>query len=150
MSKIDLEATQNNGFGQGLRLISRSDMAKAQYLLISPTPFYANTVENICVKKYKYDNVVHKLKDYITALQKSGKKKAGLGDGSSENPITLRTKEENLRHSGNTARPKTRSNLNILNRSSSLRSVNKEKSKSLKLLPTQIVTKRIIDQHMRI
>jgi hypothetical protein len=94
MSRIDLGATQDDGFGQGLRLISRSNKAKAEYLLMSLPPFYANTVENIRAKEYKYDDVVHKLKDYVAARQKSGKKKAGLGDGSAENPIVLRTEEE--------------------------------------------------------
>jgi transposase InsO family protein len=94
MSRINLGATQDDGFGQGLRLISRSNKAKAEYLLMSLPPFYANTVENIRAKEYKYDDVVHKLKDYVAARQKSGKKKAGLGDGSAENPIVLRTEEE--------------------------------------------------------
>jgi hypothetical protein len=94
VSRIDLGATQDDGFGQGLRFISRSNKAKAEYLLMSIPPFYANTVENIRPKEYKYDDVVHKLKDYVAARQKLGKKKAGLGDRSAENPIVLRTEED--------------------------------------------------------
>jgi hypothetical protein len=61
---------------------------------MSIPPFYANTVENIHAKEYKYDDVVHKLKDYVAARQKSGKKKVGLGDGSAENPIVLQTEDK--------------------------------------------------------
>jgi hypothetical protein len=67
ISRIDLGATQDNGFGQGLRFISRSNKAKAEYLLMSLPPFYANTVEYIHAKEYKYDDVVHKIKDYVAA-----------------------------------------------------------------------------------
>jgi hypothetical protein len=103
MSRIDLGATQDDGFGQGLRLISRSNKAKAEYLLMSLPPFYANTVENIRAKEYKYDDVVHKVKDYVAARQKSGKKKAGLGDGT---PLSFGPKKKNLRKNANTAGPK--------------------------------------------
>jgi hypothetical protein len=94
ISRIDLGATQDDRFGQGLRFFSRSNKAKAEYLLMSIPPFYANIVENIRAKENKYDNVVHKLKDYVAAQQKSRKKIAGLGDRSAENPIVLRTKED--------------------------------------------------------
>jgi hypothetical protein len=67
MLRIDLGSTQDDGFGQGLRFISRSNKAKAEYLVMSIPPFYANIVENICVKESKYDDVVHKLKDYVAA-----------------------------------------------------------------------------------
>jgi hypothetical protein len=56
-------------------------------------PFYGNTVEHIHIKESKYDNIVHKLKDYVAAPQKLGKKKAGLGDESAKNPIVFRTEE---------------------------------------------------------
>jgi hypothetical protein len=43
MSRIDLGAIQDDGFGQGLRFISKRNKAKAEYLLMSIPPFYANT-----------------------------------------------------------------------------------------------------------
>jgi hypothetical protein len=75
--------------------IQLSNKAKAKYLLMSLPPFYANTVENMYAKEYKYDDRVHKLRDYVTAQQKSGKKKARLGDGM-----------KNRRKSANTSGPK--------------------------------------------
>jgi hypothetical protein len=107
MSRIDLGATQYDRFGKGLRLIGRSNKAKAEYLRMSLPPFYANTAENIYAKQYKYNDVVYKLKDYFAAAQKLGKTKAGFSDGSGKNPIVLRTKEEKSRKYANTARPKT-------------------------------------------
>jgi hypothetical protein len=67
ISRIDLRATQDHGFRQGLRHISIGNKAKVKYLLISLPPFYTNTLENIHTKEYKYDDIVHKLKDYFVA-----------------------------------------------------------------------------------
>jgi hypothetical protein len=89
MLRIDRGATQDDRFEHGLRFISRSNKAKGEYLLILISLFYVNIVENIYTKEYKYDNFVYKLKDYVTVQKTLGKKNAGLGDRSAENPIIL-------------------------------------------------------------
>jgi hypothetical protein len=116
---------------------------------MSLPPFYANTAENIRAKEYKYDDVVHKLKDYVAARQKLGEKKPGLGDGQLRTPLPFGLKKTNLRKSANTAEPNAGRGQDILNWSASPRSMNKEESRSPKLLPTQIVTNRRMDQYMR-
>ena len=74
-------------FGQALRFLAKSPIAKAEFLLQTLPTFYSNTVENIRSKdSYEYIDVVQKLKDYIPMCQKGRKSK-----GTQEDPVVLRT-----------------------------------------------------------
>jgi hypothetical protein len=60
ISQADL--TNDDGFGKGLKEFSKSDKAKAEFLLKPFPPYYSNTIENIRSKdNYGYD-VARKLK----------------------------------------------------------------------------------------
>jgi len=72
ISQADL--TNDDGFGQGLKAISRSDQARTEFLLKSLPPFYSNTVENIRAKNHEYNDVVKKLKEYVPQRQKGRNK----------------------------------------------------------------------------
>jgi hypothetical protein len=69
ISRLDLVAGNDDGFGEGLQKFSKSDKAKAEFLLKSLLAFYSNTIENIRAKDYCYDNVARKLKEYIPMRQ---------------------------------------------------------------------------------
>jgi hypothetical protein len=56
ISRADLVAGNDDGFGEGLQKFSKSDKAKAEFLLKSLPAFNANTVENIRAKDYGYDD----------------------------------------------------------------------------------------------
>jgi hypothetical protein len=76
-------------FGEGLQKFSRSDKAKAEFLLKSLFAFYDNTIENIRAKNYGYDDAAQKLKEYISMRQKS-KKGSKTDEGALENPVILK------------------------------------------------------------
>jgi hypothetical protein len=70
ISRADL--TNDDGFGKGLKGFSKSDKAKAEFLLKSFPPYYSNTIENIRLKdNYGYGDVARKLKEYVPACQTS-------------------------------------------------------------------------------
>jgi transposase InsO family protein len=89
ISRADL--TNDDGFGKGLKEFSKSDKAKAEFLLKSFPPFYSNTVENIRSKdKYGYDDIARKLKEYVPNRQKSHRSRTP-GSSPSDDPIVLKT-----------------------------------------------------------
>jgi hypothetical protein len=89
ISRADL--TNDDGFGKGLKEFSKSDKAKAEFLLKSFPPYYSNTIENIRSKdNYGYGDVARKLKEYVPARQKSQRPRT-QGTGSSDDPIVLKT-----------------------------------------------------------
>jgi hypothetical protein len=65
ISRADLVTGNDDGFGEGLQKFAKNDKAKAEFLLKSLPPFYANTAENINPKDYGYDDMARKLKEYI-------------------------------------------------------------------------------------
>jgi hypothetical protein len=60
----------DDNFGKGLVLVSKSEQAKAEFLLQSIPSFYGSTVENIRAKDYEFEGVSRKLREYIPARQK--------------------------------------------------------------------------------
>jgi hypothetical protein len=89
ISRADL--TNDDGFGKGLKEFSKSDKAKAEFLLKSFPPYYSNTIENIRSKdNYGYDDAARKLKEYVPARQKSQRPRT-QGTGSSDDPIVLKS-----------------------------------------------------------
>jgi hypothetical protein len=52
ISRADLVARNDDGFGEGLQKFAKSDKAKAEFLLKPLPAFYANTVENIRAKDH--------------------------------------------------------------------------------------------------
>jgi hypothetical protein len=84
----------DDGFGVALQQLTRSNQAKAEYLLLTIPPFYRNTVENIRSKEgYNYGDVARKLMLYISARQTGRASKAVAG--SANNPIILATNTKN-------------------------------------------------------
>ena len=83
------DLTEDDGFGKGLKEFAKSDTAKAEFLLRSFPPFYANTIENIRAKEHKYDDAVRKLKQFISAKQRTRKGK--VDEGTMDNPVVLKT-----------------------------------------------------------
>jgi hypothetical protein len=74
-----------------LKEFSKSDKAKAEFLLKSFPPYYPNTIEDIRSKdNYGYDDVARKLKEYVPARQKDQRPRM-QGAGSSDDPIVLKT-----------------------------------------------------------
>ena len=71
-----LDLTKDDGFGNGLQLLAKSEKAKVEFLLDSLPPFYWNTVENIKSKEESYDDTIRKLIQYIPLRQKSRDKVA--------------------------------------------------------------------------
>jgi len=47
ISRADLTAAEDDGFGAGLQKFAKSDRAKSEFLLKSLPAYYSNTVENI-------------------------------------------------------------------------------------------------------
>lgn len=92
------DLTNDDGFGKGLKEFAKSDTAKAEFLLRSFPPFYGNTIENIRAKEHKYDDAVRKLKQFISAKQKT---RRGKGDeGTQENPVVLKTDKKLAKDNG--------------------------------------------------
>jgi hypothetical protein len=83
-----------NTFGRHLKGISESDIAKAEFLLLTLPPYYNTLVENLCTKeKYNYGDIVRSLKLYVPGQQKNKKdgKMTKSEPGTSDNPIVLKT-----------------------------------------------------------
>jgi hypothetical protein len=55
ITRADLVAGNDDGFGEELQKFVKSDKAKAEFLLKSLPAFYANIVENVRAKDYGYD-----------------------------------------------------------------------------------------------
>jgi len=87
ISRVDLAS--DDGFGIGLKYFASSDMAKTEFLLRSFPAFYANTIENIKSKEPSYDDAVRKLREYVPARQKGGRRKETAG--TLEDPLVLKT-----------------------------------------------------------
>ena len=88
MSRVGETSTDVTGLGKGLKMFSQCDTTKADFVLFSlPTPFYANTVQNIRAKDYTYKQ---KLTEFVPLRSKTGRRKAEDG-GSPANPIVLKT-----------------------------------------------------------
>ena len=69
--------TNDDGFGEGLQAISKSDQAKTEFLLKSLPPFYSETVENIRIKDYGYHDAVRKLTEYVSQRRRGRNKTEG-------------------------------------------------------------------------
>jgi hypothetical protein len=83
-----------NTFSQHLKGISESDIAKAEFLLLTLPPYYNTLVKNLCTKeKYNYGDIVGSLKLYVPGRQKNkkGGKMTKSEPGTSDNPIVLKT-----------------------------------------------------------
>jgi hypothetical protein len=83
-----------NTFGRHLKGISESDIAKAEFLLLTLPPYYNTLVENLRTnEKYNYGNIVRSLKLYVPGRQKNKKdgKITKSEPGTSDNPIVLKT-----------------------------------------------------------
>jgi hypothetical protein len=92
----------DDGFGIALQQLTRSNQAKAEFLLLTIPPFYSTTVENIRSKEgYNYGDVARNLMLYIPARQTGRASKAVAG--SANNPIILATNTKN-RDNGKTER----------------------------------------------
>ena len=63
---VRADLIKDDGFGEGLQKFAKSDTAKTEYLLRSLPSFYANTIEKIRAKEYRYDDVSWKLREYIS------------------------------------------------------------------------------------
>jgi len=85
ISRVELDT--DDGFGKGLKNFAGRDKAKTEFLLRSFPAFYANTIENIKSKEPTYDDAVRKLKEYVPARQKGGKRKEA---GTQEDPVVLK------------------------------------------------------------
>jgi len=81
----------DDGFGTGLKALSKSDRAKAEFLLRSLPPCYSNTVENIRLKEYGYEDVARKLREYIPHKQKGWR--TDKTEGSKENLVIHRIEQ---------------------------------------------------------
>jgi hypothetical protein len=63
-----------NIFDRHLKAISESDIAKAEFLLLTLPPCYNTLVKNLCTKeKYNYGDIVRSLKLYVPGRQKNDK-----------------------------------------------------------------------------
>jgi len=91
ISRADLTAAQDDGFGEGLQKFAKSDRAKSEFLLKSLPAYYSNTVENIRAKDHGYDDVARKLREYVPARQKGSRRKE---NGSQDDPVVLKAKKE--------------------------------------------------------
>jgi len=70
---------------KGLKAFSKCNITKANFLLFPlPTPFYANTVENIRAKDYTYETVVQRLDEFVTMQLKGGRRSRDNGDEGSK------------------------------------------------------------------
>jgi len=83
-----VELDKDDRFGKGLKNFSESDKAKTEFLLRSFPAFYPNTIENIKSKEPTYDDAVRKLREYIPARQKGGRRKEA---SMQEDPVVLKT-----------------------------------------------------------
>jgi len=83
MARLDLK--NDDGFGEGLKCIAKSEKAKVEFLLDSLPAFYSNTVENIKSKEENYNDVIRKLMQYIPLRQKGRKQ----GE-TKEDPVVLK------------------------------------------------------------
>jgi hypothetical protein len=82
-----------NTFGRHLKGISESDIAKAEFLLLTLPPYYNTLVKNLHTKeKYNYGDIVRSLKLYVPGRQKNkkGGKITKSEPGTSDNPIILK------------------------------------------------------------
>jgi len=93
ISRADLTAAQDDGFGEGLQKFAKSDRAKSEFLLKSLPAYYSNTVENIRAKDHGYDDVARKLREYVPARQKGFRRKDTV-NGSQDEPVVLKAKKE--------------------------------------------------------
>ena len=86
INRVDL--TNDDGFGQGLKIFAKSVKAKTEFLLRSIPQFYSNTLEYIRTKEYdSYEQVAKKLREYILQRQKG---KISTGKGTQEVPVVLK------------------------------------------------------------
>jgi hypothetical protein len=79
-------------FGRHLKGTSESDIAKAEFLLLTLLPYYNALVENLRRKeKYNYGDTVRSLKLYVPGQQKNknGGKTTKSEPGTCNNPIVL-------------------------------------------------------------
>jgi hypothetical protein len=75
-------------------LISKSEQAKAEFLLQSILSFYGNTVENIRAKDYEFEDVLRKLREYILARQKGRRiQQKPVGTGNDSVVLAVNTKK---------------------------------------------------------
>jgi len=81
-----LDLSKDDGFGESLQLMAKSEKAKIEFLLDSLPPFYSNTVENIKSKDENYDDTIRKLIQYVPQRQKGRRQ-----DGSKKDPVILKT-----------------------------------------------------------
>jgi len=96
ISRVDL--ANNDGFGIGLKYFSGSDRAKTEFLLRSFPAFYANTIENIKSKEPSYDDAIRKLREYVPARQKGGRRKEATG--TQDDPMVLKTEVQEKKDNG--------------------------------------------------
>ena len=95
VTRADL--TKDDGFGDGLQRFAKSDKAKAEFLLRSlPSTQYANTIDNIHAKDYRYDDAARKLREYVPAKQaKQRTQRARKGEEETGNhPVVLQISEK--------------------------------------------------------
>ena len=85
ISRADLTAAKDDGFGDGLQRFAKSDRAKSEFLLKSLPAYYSNTVENIRAKDHDYDDVARKLREYVPARQKGSRRKENDGTKKEDN-----------------------------------------------------------------
>jgi len=86
-----LDLTKDDGFGNALQQLAKSEKTKVEFLLDSLPPFYSNTVENIKSKEESYDDTIRKLIQYVPLRQKSRKQ-----EGTKEDPVVLKTEKKTL------------------------------------------------------
>jgi len=92
-ARLDLK--NDDGFGEGLKCIAKSEKAKIEFLLDSLPAFYSNTVENIKSKDENYDDVIRKLLQYIPLRQKGRKQ----GGDTKEDPVVLKAQVDTSKKS---------------------------------------------------
>jgi hypothetical protein len=93
MTSVTLK-TADDRFGNALKILAKSDQAKAEFLLQSIPPYYSNIVENIRSKEsYKYRDVARKLAQYIPFRQKGYRSTTRIwqATGTQNDPIALAT-----------------------------------------------------------
>ena len=92
ISRADLTAAEDDGFGAGLQKFAKSDRAKSEFLLKSLPAYYSNTVENIRAKDHGYGDVARKLREYVPARQRRSRKKEA--DSTKDDPLVLKVENK--------------------------------------------------------
>jgi len=91
------EFTKKN-FGKALREIIEDDEAKAEFLLLTLSPFYNALVENLRTNAtYTYGDIVRQLIRYVPRWQKRWRTR---NEGTQQNPVVLNTDRKTRKDNG--------------------------------------------------